>query len=708
MSDTREKRYSVCIAHEWASNKVNFYRVADYYPADAEKGNELIPALCRSAFDEPEDKLANPDYIFCGEAYSRFYSRDSDVYMLEWNVNPLDHSKQDARVCNDANGMPVSDNIREVVTIPGVTCRSDLVETLQRGYGLGWLTTREFYLVYECPADSQIRRAIKCKRDDFVSRNGTLRLLQDPMNVRQSILTAPMVELPEEGIIQSEFDGLKGREIYAGLGDSVPTLGNLLLRPIAYYAADYVRHYLDHCQTVAKLADKERRYAVVRAIDEALSCPKEIEAYLGAECPQDEIACLKDAISRQLEGQEDDAIQLVKNALMDDDTIRGRLTTLARAQSEELLASERSELEAIENQRAEAEKARDACREEVASLKDQAEGLKQEVEAAQVRISGLANAEQKAIQELEDNVALRIGLGAMLKAKPGEAQGKSSPGIFHAAANHIQCADSDGDMQAVLEKNLRGLGVVSSSGDVTADVRRVAAGVVGGISTGMPLAIPEPLATPVARALAAARFSSTPSRIVVPADYRDIATVMDAMHEPGVYLVEGVIDAANEGVLFALQRQRKDVIVIFSFKSHASAFLLAREAWDGMFALCVGSLSWAEFLARPKALSTMREATELKAPSRSETTDISGKLAQDQDLSKLNLPYSSFVLPAAVAATLEEMDGIDYELAIAEHLAMAAGATSEALQALDAWCLRTAADSTWARDFRLRAGVANE
>ena len=701
----QEKRYSVCIAYAASPDEVKFYRVADYYPDEAEPGNELIPAPSLMSFDDPEGRYANPDYIFCREAYYGYPRRDSDVYMLEWAPDKDEPWKQVAHICKDAEGMFGCDSIREVIAIPEVNCREDLVELLQRGFDLKRKTTREFYVVYEHAADKNLRRAIKCKRSDFVSQDGRLRLLQDPMNVQQSVLSAPIVELPEEKIIQSDFKDLKGREIYSGLWDLAQTKGALLLRPINYYANDYVKHFLDHCKTVSWLTDKERRYAVAWAINEALSYPHEIAVYLGAQCPVDELTQLKAAICRQMKDLEDDAVQLVQSALMDDDAIRDKLTLLARAQSDELLASERAGLLAIEAQRTEAEKGRDSYKKEAANLETKVTGLKREVADAETRIAELADAEQKAVQELENNVALKIGLSAIAKARVGGETARDSSGtLFVTTMCHIPCSKSDDDLLAVLEKNLDELGVTVTTGVSPENLHTAAVGAVGTVSTGMPLAIPEPIATPMAIALAAARFASAPTRIAVPADFRDIAAVVNAASEPGVYLVDGVIDSANEGILFAMQHQWEQSIVIFPFKSYASALLLAREAWNGMFMPNVEALSWAEFFSNPKALATVANIEGVKAPKRRDVVDRANSLAND--LSELALAHSSLVLPAAIAVVAEDMGDEDYEPVIAQHLAVATGATAESLQALEEWVVQATGDS-WGHELRQRVGMAN-
>ena len=699
-----EERYSVCIAYQFDSREVRFYRVADYYPNEVVEGDELVPAVTGSDALDWDEKCEYPDYIFCGEAYYDFPGRDSDVYLLEWRIDPNDQRRQLSRICNGHDGLPITDDVREVVDIPSINCREDLVEALRVGYCLGGVPTREFYLVYERPEGNYQRFAIKCRRDDFVSRDGTLRLLDSVANTRQSVLTAPIVVLDEKKIIPSDIREIQGREIYSGLGKLEEVEGRLLLRPLEYFAPAYVKYYLEHCETDASLTDKERRYVVTRAIGEALSRPDQIEEYLGCECPEQELSELKKAIALQMNSQNDEALKLVQDALIEDKRIRDKCVELGKERYESLLSDDRELLSTINDEISGAERRVAELKVEVNDLESRRDGLVSEVGDAERRLSEVTDKEQQVIRELESNIALKLGLQTVLKSAWPTAGAVSCAPLDVRLGSTVECEILDESIADLLVANLKKLGVSDASSPKGLQV--AAAGVVGCLASCMPIAMSEPLATPMATALAATLYAATPTRIVVPADFRDTAAVSKILAQPGVHVVEGVIDSANEGILFAMSHQWESSTVIFSFRSYASALLLAKEAWDTMFMPNVSALTWLPFLSRGKKLATAKGDSSIRCPGRQDILDTTEELAGNLD--DLALPAPSLVLPAAVAVTADAVCGTEeYDPVIAQHLALASGATPEAFETLRNWC-SNGAERAWLDELCLRMGMSHE
>lgn len=685
--DSEKTRYSVCIGRETATGDVRFIRIADYDPESAETGNELIPAYC--AFDayEYEERCANPSYIYCRQAFYDFPTRDSDVYALKWNIDEHDHTKQNACIWEDDSGRPMADSVREVVTIPGVHSREDLIKVLSRGYRFDGITTRQFYLVYEYPSGGYMRYAIKCKRDDFIDGNGTIRLIDSVLNVRQSILSAPIVVLAEEKIIHADARNRLERELYSDLGELDEEEGLLPLRPFDYYAADYVGYYLKHCKTSTRLTDKERRYVVAQEIDEALSHPEEISEYLeGAEYPEEEVSRLKKAIAAQVAGSDDESLSLVQNALMENETIREKCISLAEEHGSEKLNALHKELEELREKAKEAKLANHVLERKVAGLTEKASSLRRDVEIAENRISELGTAEERMTRELEDSLALRLGLKSICRSMTGGsdiARPNTPTPLVVSEGVSINCNHFDGGLADLVADNLKKLGVTSSSSSQLS-IRSISVSVSSCVALGVPMAIQEPAATALATALAASLYSAEPTRVIVPADHRDIATVIKTVENPGVYIIEGVVDPVNEGMLFSMLRKWEASTVIFSFRSHASALLLARETWDGLFMPSVASLNWAPFLSRNKPLSTTDDNHAVKLPRRLGVTDKAEELSRS--LRTLGLPTSAFILPAAISLIAEDEYGEpSYEPIIAQHLAIACGGRQEALEALNYW-----------------------
>lgn len=699
-----EERYSVCIAYQTDSGDVYFYRVADYYPDEVDEGNELVPAVTASDVLDLYGEHENPDHVYCLEAYHDFSNRDSDVYLLEWRTDPYDRRKQLSRICDGHDGLPTTDDVREVIDIPDINCREDLVKALQTGYCLNGVPTREFYLVYERPAGNYQRFAIKCRRDDFVSRDGTLRLLDSVANIRQSVLTAPIVVLDEKKIISTDIPEIQEREIYSGLGELEEEEGRLLLRPLEYFAADYAKYYLAHCETDAKLTDKERRYVVAKAMREALSRPDQIEEYLGCECSEQEISELKRAIALQMKSKSDVALKLVQDALIEDDRIRDKCVELGKERYKSLFADDRELLAAIDAEISNAEKIVTDLKAEVASLESRRDSLASEVGDAERRLSDVTDNEQQVVQELERNIALKLGLQTVLKSARMSVGAVPSSALDVRLGSTVECENLDKNLVDLLIENLKRLGVNDASSPKGLQV--ATAGVVGCLATRMPIAMPEPLATPMATALAAALYAATPTRVIIPADFRDTAAVSKILVQPGVHVVEGAIDSANEGILFAMSRQWKSSTVIFSFRSYASALLLTKETWDSMFMPNISALTWLPFLSRGKKLAAARDEASICCPRRRDILDTAEELAGG--LNGLDLPVSSLVLPAAVAVAADAACGAEeYEPVIAQHLALASGATSESFETLSDWC-SNGAEKAWLDELRLRLGVPHE
>ncbi len=682
--DFGRTRYSVCIAQERETGDVQFARIADCEPDDAEEGDELIPAYSSDITDSYEQRCANPPYIYCRQAFHNYGDRTSDVYAFEWKVNALDQKKQDAREWRNSDGRPVADDVREVVTIAGVQSREDLVEALRQGYPFDGLTTRQFYLVYERPTD-YMRYAIKCKRDDFVAKDRTIRLLDSVANVRQSILSAPIVVLAEHKIISADIAGGPLREIYSCLRELDEEEGNLPLRPFEYYAADYVGYYLRHCQASVKLTDKERRYAVAQAIDEALARPDEITAYLdGAECPRGEIEKLKNAIAMQLTDKDDGTLSLVRNALMENEAIRERCVSLAELRGSEKLNAAHKELERLEKRADEVSRTKKELEVSISGLEEKKSSLIHEIEMAEADLSKLRDAESKLTRQFEENVALKLGLGAVCHSMMAVSSPvNAAPSAMVSGGAPVACDDGDGNLAIILAENFKRLGAYANP-PFLANLKEIAVGTAACVSLKMPLAVPEPAANVLATALAAALYSSEPTRMVVPTDFRDIASLKNSLEKPGVYLIEGVVDSVNEGILFPLLHRWENAVAIFTFRSHASAMLLAKETWDCLFVPRSRAITWSQYTVSSKQLLTINGHQKVKPPKKKAIVERADDLAQC--LHSLGLPISSFVLPAAVSLIAEdEYETSNYEAVISQHLAFACGGGQAAVDALIDW-----------------------
>ncbi|WP_322354083.1 hypothetical protein [Paratractidigestivibacter sp.] len=405
-----------------------------------------------------------------------------------------------------------------------------------------------------------------------------------------------------------------------------------------------------------------------------------------------------------MNSKNDEALKLVQDALIEDKRIRDKCVELGKERYESLLADDRELLSAINDEINGAERKVAELKAEVNNLESRRDGLASEVGDAERRLSEVTDNEQRVFQELESNIALKLGLQTVLKSARTPAGAVSRTSLDVKLGSTVKCEILDKNLTGLLVANLKKLGVSDASSP--RGLQAAAAGVVGCLATCMPIAMPEPLATPMATALAAALYAAIPTRIVVPADFRDTAAVSKILAQPGVHVVEGVIDSANEGILFSMSHQWESSTVIFSFRSYASALLLAKETWDSIFVPNISALAWLPFLSRGKKLATAKGDSSIRCPGRRDILDAAEELAGSLDSLALSAP--SLVLPAAVAVAADAACGTEeYEPVIAQHLALASGATPGALETLRDWC-SDGAEGAWLDELGLRLGISNE
>lgn len=676
--DRESWRYSVCIASEREDRSgVHFNRIADYIP---EKGHELIPAVFAQYDDLSRGE--HPTWVYCQEAYDSYYKRDSDFYLIEWRPASYDRTKQTAQVCGGANsGAYTSDDVREVITIPGVTDKNSLIAALDEGVNFAGKTTKEFYLVYECWGN--MRHAIKCERKDFVS-DGQIRLSKALSNVKATVLSAPIVTLNNQQIIECpQFRGRR-REICSVLGPINSGSERLLLRRLSYFASDYVKYYLKNLNTSSKITREDRK-RIAALIDEAFAKPASMEEYLGVGCPEDEIASLRLAIASQMHEIPDEDLELVRRSLLDDELFKNECVEIVRGESDTILRQAKEELAQCQRGANEARQEENRSKDRIGRLNDELAELEGKVSAGKTELERLEAMGETAQQEIENNVALRLGLRSVARECGAAASSDSrANGIVCDVAETIPHDATDNPLVEVIEKNLKEARVSSFADDLEKELRRVSVGIACCIRLGVPMAIPEPLAEPVSRVLASTLGFDAPTRIIVPPDCRDIHAVLDCVAKPGVYMLESVIDSANEGVLFSLLRLGLPSVFVFSFRSYASALLLAREVWDSLFFLPVGSLMKAPSSGIPSRLLSS-EGVGIGVPIRNrEVREVAKEIRSD--VPGLRLPGSSFVLPASIFLIAEDLDqDCDVESIVSQHLLLASGLTKDAADALIQW-----------------------
>lgn len=151
-----------------------------------------------------------------------------------------------------------------------------------------------------------------------------------------------------------------------------------------------------------------------------------------------------------------------------------------------------------------------------------------------------------------------------------------------------------------------------------------------------------------------------------------------------VVVIDGVIDAANEGVLFALLSEDVKPVVILPFVSHASASLIAKEVWGRVYLPNAESLLTYSRSMRGAKLQKMTSDFELPKISADDALEEARDLSEE--LERLDLTAEHHLLTAVVFRAIEDLTDEELiERYVAQHLLMCSRCDKSAFEAIAEW-----------------------
>jgi hypothetical protein len=662
--------------------KVVYYRIADY---DPNRPSELVPSLLREDALSSDEALANPDTLINPKASYNYSERDSDFLFFKWHQRADEPNKQFTTTIFDDRDRSM-DNLpepMEIIYFENSRGAIGLRDALANGIKFSGLTTREFFIVY---AISQGKcEAILCSRSDFNFQNGKLTLIRDIANPRATALSAPKVVLRSRDIIESPFLQTHHRSVYAKL-DRPETVGTVLLRSLDYYAADYVKWFVNE-QSIS--ISKSDRRAIAAIIDTALSKPVSIETYLGSGGNDAEVKSLRQAIADYASGADESLLSSIASALLNCEPCHEKCVQEVLRDSSGAVAEIQKQI-AIETGKLESVKA------EVEKKSSEAKGLEAENAAIRAQLAESRKAVDKAekdkevvLSKLEDDVALKLGLRAVTR-NAGSSSDLDGGIEILAGAEASAAATSEKPVDA-LSKNLKRFGLVSLISDTATECRRLAGSVLAALSATSFLVAPAGIAHAIADALSITSSGVTARRIYVPSECCDIDGVANACEgEESVVVVENVIDSVNEGILLPLIARGVGTVVVFPYVSLDSMDLIAKEAWGSMFMLGSYPLTQVKHSARLGKMMTAAARVSEMVPAPSQIDDVidQAKIIAGE-LSDAAIPYSSLPLVSSISLALEDLvEDADIAPCVAQHLAVASRAARKdpsAAEALQSW-----------------------
>ncbi|CAK7017912.1 MAG: hypothetical protein PEGG_00731 [Paraeggerthella hongkongensis] len=676
MSNFEDERYSVCVVHADYHGERTYYkyfRIADFMPQ--ESPDELIPAIVQEHAASLEEAQANPDHLYNPSAAYNHESRESDFYLFQWRRDPKDWGKQLTRSFYDDVSLRAFKEAREVILLKDKKGEQGLRDALAEGIPFEGRTTSVFYIVYD--NEDGRRPAVRCERRDFSFSDGKIRLRYAISNTKETVLSAPRVWFNDCDIIKSPHALTSYRKVYARL-EEPEVDGGVLLRPLNYYAADYVKWFI---RKESIQVSKSDRRAVPQIIDAAFLRPDALEAYLKAGASEEEVMGLRKAIARIVMEKDDPNRELFRKALLEDEGFYRECVEQVMRSRDPLLEERNNELATAKANIESAQNTLSGLRQAIDDLNSEKQLLENDMATLSANLDQTRTEQEAALSEIQSNIALKLGLRAVAL----QPVAMNRPELPVKEGCSCDFVESDSDFKDILADNLKKLGITSVVGNPSAEREGLTVGIAGALAATKFLALPQAVARQVADSISIAISGRSAKKVIVPADFRDVSSVLDEISgEDAVVIVDGVIDAVNEGVLFALLSEDVTPIVVLPFMSHASALLIAKEAWGKMYLPNVEGLLFYSRSIKGAKLQRMTSEPEFPMVSVDDALKEAGNLGEE--LEQLGLAAEHFLLAAAVFCAVEDLADEDLlERFVAQHLLMCSRCDESAYKSAAEW-----------------------
>lgn len=677
MNIYERERYSVCIVHADNYGEKSYYkyfRVADFFPGD--NPDELVPAIVQQHVRSLEGAQENPDHLYNPSAAYNHDKRDSDFFLFQWWLDPSEPGKQLTRSFYDDLSILDFPEPKEVFVLDGDNGERSLRSALTDGIPFDGKTTSVFYIAYG--NDKGRRPAIRCERRDFSFDGGLIKLRHEIANVKETALSAPRVWLKDIDIIDSPHLLTGCRKVYAKLGE-LEVDGNVLLRPLEYYASDYVKWFIREESIQATRAD---RRAISQLIDAAFLRPDALETYLDADAQEEEVHRLRESIARIVMEKEDPDRELIQKALLEDEGFYRECIERVMQSSDALLEERKMELASAKREEEKSRSSLTKLQSDIKELEQRKANLEADIKVASDESKRIVNEQEKVLEEVQSNIALKLGLRT---AAAQSCSPFSSTGLLVVEGLPAEAESVDGSFEEALLNNLKRLGVTTVVGRPDEERKSFVRGLICGLAATKFIAVPQAVARQVADSLSIAISNRGARRVCVPPDFRDVAAVAaSADPNDAVVLFEGIIDAVNEGALFALLGENPNPIIILSFASHASASLVAKEAWGKVFLANAESLLTYCAPVKPSKMKCVSKLPDI--PKDWIDDALTGARELNDDLNSLNLPAGPLLLASIVLHAVEDLtdeDGI--ERYVSQHLLISSRSDAEAYAIVEKW-----------------------
>ena len=563
-----------------------FLRIIDYV-TDAEGNGHYKWVAYENWWERSSTPRAdNPKTLYNPNFFRIMATGLSDFRFLQWTPN---YDRPDRPTVNFfQSGLHATvPPLYEVIDTPANSAR-ELPHMLARGIQYSGHPTEKILFLFA--GNNNTLEAAVLNREMVTIQHRTLTLSAPAPN------TVPHVKL-KSGDIQTvnSRSGKDDRLVY--VQPKLPeSTSHVLIKPMQQMARSYVNWYIRKEQAMNS-SELMRDAGII--LERAFEKSENLEQYLGINPSPRDLRELQIALKATIHSNTEDVSAIIYNLMKQDDAIMSSFRQQAAAELADEFKQQKLELlEQLDILQGQRETQTKTVRQLTAQVKDLNEELQQkhrEIRDAQAELELQEEERHKALQDLEENVALKIGLQQIAQQNrilleeqasqrtPNEDQRFRSAPLME--PTKVQQSDT---VQHALTQNLQALCCMFSKqrSKNNEKLAAFATQLCRTLDTTRLLAIDTAHAPAIANGLSFALTGVPAQHMGIPVDFSDftrLETFLSNRASP-VFVLDNVFDTVNESLLFALNRcHSSDTIVILPIGSFSNLRLVAPEVWQRVF-----------------------------------------------------------------------------------------------------------------------------
>lgn len=568
-------RESICMVRYNHDGTVNNYlRLADY-----DSQTQDVPFLWLDLGrwidkNDPDDPLT---------LYSTSITNNSerfagDFVRLRWKPNPARPDRPTVIDPFDFRNSSYDTNPRGLIEVIYLTDNdATLSEMLSVGFEYQGRPAERILIVYKRHKKNMLEAAM-LQSSKFEFQNGKAKLRK---YMHDGKVTAPCFIIDENDVLvlPRQFGEKTERMLYSK-AVLLHSKGTVPVRPFEDYADDYLKWY---CDQTGFNYSKDERQRIGTLFKEAISSPATLEAYAGRPLNEHDEQRYSRVVQRLIHADDDLMNRIIIHVLAADESFHRKCLDVVLTSKDQEIEERNKTLQQIENRVREKNIVLSSLKQREAE--DEAKHAKSVKELSQLeqQIEMTRRNENEALEELENNVALKIGLQSVVRTIPAATDNPVDsiplpcplPGASKEAEPGVEAGGT-------LIDNLEYSGIYAIE---EASTEKLSDGLLATMAATRFLAVDSSFCCSIANSLSFMMSGKPAYHVAVPIDWTNANAVLEKANQVDctVLVIDNVIDTMNEGLLFSLVRSGTDKTIVFPIGARGNLKLLAPELWERIF-----------------------------------------------------------------------------------------------------------------------------